>query len=284
MTNRPCCEHAIVVGAGIAGLLAARALSDHFSQVTVLDRDVLPSTSMPRAGVPQGYHLHALLPRGLQVMEAFFPGLSAEMQRAGAIAIDTGADIAWLTPEGWGVQTKAELIGISSTRNLLEYTIRQRVKALPNVRISHSTEVTGLLREIRGRITGVRSRKRTDAADRAKVQTADLVVIDSGRQNAIHQWFGEVGLDLPRTTVIDAHIGYASRFYRRKEGETADWQALILQSAPPHARRGGIMFPMEGGHWLVTLSGGLSAHRRSGLSGICAQPEKSRSLPGYSQR
>src|SRR6516225_3103395 len=100
--NRQGYENAIVVGAGIAGLLAARALSDHYSHVTVLERDVLPSESKPRAGVPQGYHLHALLPRGLQIMEAFFAGLNMEMQKAGAISIDTGADIAWLDTAGLG--------------------------------------------------------------------------------------------------------------------------------------------------------------------------------------
>jgi len=256
MTNPPRCEHAIVVGAGIAGLLAARALSDHFSQVTVLDRDSLPSTALPRTGVPQGYHLHALLPRGLKVIEAFFPSLTADMQDAGAIAMDTGSDLAWLTPQGWGMQTKAGLIAISSTRGLLEYTIRRRVEALPNVRISHSIEVTGLLRAPTGEITGVRTRERACAVELDEERIADQVVIASGRQNAIPQWFAAIGLELPQTTVIDAHIGYASRFYRRSVNETADWQALILQSAPPHAIRGGIMFPMEGDRWLVTLSGG----------------------------
>ena len=260
ITNQSNCEHAIVVGAGIAGLLAARALSDHFSQVTVLDRDELPSAAVPRAGVPQGYHLHALLPRGLQVIEAFFPGISADMQNAGAIPMDTGADIAWLTPQGWGVQTDTGLIGISSTRNLLEYTIRQRVEAIANVRILQSTEATGLLRAPTGEITGVLTRERAYAVELDETRTADLVVIASGRQNAIQEWFTEVGLQLPQTTVIDAHIGYASRFYRRRADATVDWKALILQSAPPHAIRGGIMFPMEGDRWLVTLSGGDGDH------------------------
>jgi len=111
-------------------LLAVRVLADRFSQVTLLDRDVLPASAIPRAGVPQSYHLHALLPRGLQIIEAFFPGLSVEMQIAGATAFDVGKDIAWLTPQGWGVQTKAGLPGLSSTRSLLEYTIRRRVEAL----------------------------------------------------------------------------------------------------------------------------------------------------------
>ena len=260
-TNPPSCEKAIVVGAGIAGLLAARAVADHFSQVTVLDRDVLPRSAIPRAGVPQGYHLHALLPRGLQMIEAFFPGLSVEMQIAGATAFDVGNDIAWLTPQGWGVQTNAGLPGLSSTRSLLEYTIRRRVEALVNVYIRQSADVTALLRANSGEINGVCIRPRAEEIELSnEALTADLVVIASGRHTTIQKWFTGVGLEFPETTVLDAHIGYASRLYRRNESEPRDWQALILQPAPPRFVRGGIMFPMEGNRWLVTLSGGDGDH------------------------
>jgi predicted flavoprotein YhiN len=35
-------DHAIVVGASMAGMLAARVLADTFERVTVLERDALP--------------------------------------------------------------------------------------------------------------------------------------------------------------------------------------------------------------------------------------------------
>ena len=47
-------QHAIVIGASMGGLLAARALSDFFAVVTVLERDALPRSDIPRKGVPQG--------------------------------------------------------------------------------------------------------------------------------------------------------------------------------------------------------------------------------------
>jgi len=68
-------DHAVVLGASMAGLLAARTLSDSFETVTVVERDVLPDDAANRRGVPQGRHLHALLARGAQVLEEFFPGL-----------------------------------------------------------------------------------------------------------------------------------------------------------------------------------------------------------------
>jgi hypothetical protein len=45
-------DGAVVIGASMAGLLAARVLADRFDQVTVLDRDDLPDGADSRKGVP----------------------------------------------------------------------------------------------------------------------------------------------------------------------------------------------------------------------------------------
>jgi 2-polyprenyl-6-methoxyphenol hydroxylase-like FAD-dependent oxidoreductase len=50
--------HAIVIGASMGGLLAARAVAEHYDRVTVIERDELPEAPEPRKGVPQGRHLH----------------------------------------------------------------------------------------------------------------------------------------------------------------------------------------------------------------------------------
>jgi len=57
-------DHAIVMGASMAGLLAARVLSEHYQRVTVIERDELPPIGAHRRGVPHGRHLHGLHPRG----------------------------------------------------------------------------------------------------------------------------------------------------------------------------------------------------------------------------
>ena len=72
-------EHAIVIGASMGGLLAARALSDFYTTVTVLERDAFPAADTPRKGVPQGRHTHGLLARGSAVLEKFFPGYNNEV-------------------------------------------------------------------------------------------------------------------------------------------------------------------------------------------------------------
>ena len=79
-------EHAIVMGAGFGGLLAARALSPHFKRVTVVDRDALPEAPAPRDGVPQGKHIHVLMPGGLGALDRLFPGRVAELIENGATA------------------------------------------------------------------------------------------------------------------------------------------------------------------------------------------------------
>ena len=61
-------ERAVIVGSGIAGLSAARAVSDRFRQVVILDRDELPNDATPRPGVPQGKHPHNLLAGGLKAL------------------------------------------------------------------------------------------------------------------------------------------------------------------------------------------------------------------------
>lgn len=71
--------HAVVIGASMAGLLAARACADHFAHVTVIDRDAPGDSTQPRKGVPQARMLHVLLPGGLQIIDRLLPGYRDEL-------------------------------------------------------------------------------------------------------------------------------------------------------------------------------------------------------------
>ena len=249
-------DRAIVVGGSLAGLLTARVLSDHFAEVRLLEKDPLSDDVRPRPGVPQSQHLHALLPRGLKIIESFFPGICEELQSHGAIPLDVADDVAWLTPQGWGVKFRSDLEALSFTRDLLDFVVRRRVMTLNNVTLSHRWEVGGLVRSASGSVLGVRARE-LNADPRAPYLQipSDLVVLATGRLNAISKWFDDAGIEQPRLTTINAHIGYASRMYRRPNHEVADWKAIILQAAPPATHRSGLVFPVEGDRWLVTLIG-----------------------------
>src|SRR4051812_10089520 len=78
-------EHAVVLGASMAGLLAAKVLAEHYRHVTVMDRDTLePDATPPRRGVPQGAHVHAVVGRGQQALEGLLRGLPEELVSGGA--------------------------------------------------------------------------------------------------------------------------------------------------------------------------------------------------------
>ena len=88
-------RHAVVIGASMGGLLAARALSDSYDRVTLVDRDALPQIGDQRKGVPQGRHAHGLLARGRTALEELFPGMTEELLAQGASTGDIQARGRW---------------------------------------------------------------------------------------------------------------------------------------------------------------------------------------------
>src|SRR5260370_32401135 len=81
-------ERAVVLGASVGGLLAARVLADFYETVTVVERDVLPDDPVNRRGVPQGRMIHAVQARGSQIMDDLFPGLLDELAAGGVASWD----------------------------------------------------------------------------------------------------------------------------------------------------------------------------------------------------
>src|SRR5690606_24595993 len=132
---KPLGQHAVVIGASMGGLLAARALADFYEQVTILERDTLPPVGEQRKGVPQGRHTHALLARGLETMQAFFPGLTRDLVNKGALYEDGREAIRWFHEGGYHCQFKSGLFGLLISRPLLEGQVRTRLLELPNLQI-----------------------------------------------------------------------------------------------------------------------------------------------------
>lgn len=234
-------------------MLAARVLAEYFQRVTVIERDSLPGEPSARAGVPQGKHLHVLLPRGVMVLEDLFLELLAELQSAGAVPIDIGNDIAWLTPQGWGARFQAGRRILAFSRELLDWSVTVRLVHLSNIELWEECDVVGLI-DTNGSVNGLRARARGRGGERNI--NADLIVLAPGRHAAVNNWLSAVGISAPQTTVIDAHVGYASRYYRRSPHFGAHWKAIFIQAAPPHHVRGGGLFPLEKDRWIATLQGG----------------------------
>jgi len=252
--------HAVVIGGSMAGLLAARVLSRHFERVTLIDRDRFPLEPEFRKGVPQSRHLHVLLGKGRMLLDRFFPGLTEEMVAAGAVLLKFQRDALWQTPAGWSERfdTGEEPL-LSSSRELLEFTVRKRIANSGRVRFIEETDVTGLTATAdHSTVTGVTVQSRVQGnGSRAAIEEieADLVVDASGRTSHASRWLETLGYDAPAETMINSFLGYASRVYRTPAGFDADWRVLFLQPNALTIARGGGLFPIEGGRWLVTVAG-----------------------------
>lgn len=247
-------DHAVIIGSGIAGLTAARVLSDFFNQVTIVERDRLEVWNDYRQGVPQGRHAHTLMPRGQSILEQLFPGLLAEMAAEGAIKIDAQTDIAYFQNGRWQTPQR-RTTSIASSRPLLECILRRRVMARPNVSVITNCSVDGLKTDAEQRqVTGLRLRPRRDANFSENEITANLVLDTSGRASKAPQWLADLGYIPPEEWRINPFVAYTSRLYQAP-ANFGDWKTLYIAPEPPHGTRGGIIVPVEDGRWCATLIG-----------------------------
>lgn len=275
-------RHALVIGGSMAGLLAARVLSDHFDRVTILERDPVQDQPESRKGQPHTRHLHGLLAQGLTIIRQLFPDIEPALAAGGAIFGDMGLVMRWHHCDGYKKQYESGLTGALMSRQFLEWHLRRRVLALPNVTLVAACAVEELLTTPdQARVVGVRVTHRGDSSRRddgnqADVLSADLVVDASGRGSATPKWLAALGYPQPRQSTVRINIGYATRLYRRRPGDLVGAELIMVSSAPPHGRRGGMVFPIEGDRWIVTLGGMHGDHPPADEAGFLAF---ARSLP-----
>jgi 2-polyprenyl-6-methoxyphenol hydroxylase-like FAD-dependent oxidoreductase len=252
---------AIIVGAGMAGLVATRVLADLVDEVVVLERDQVDPGRDERAGVPQAAHIHVLLRRGYLELTRLFPDLDARLDAEGAPVLDLLSDGLWITPGGEAPRLRSTFRSRTMSRAALERVIRGLVSGRPNVRFLHGHEVVGLVGDP-GAVTGVRYRMRRGVGDDARDDAhatdgsleAWLVVDASGRGSRLPELLQGVGVVHPTETVIDASLRYATRTYRRPV-ERPDWLVMLIRDRPPSSTRGGAILTIEDDRWLVTLGG-----------------------------
>jgi flavin-dependent dehydrogenase len=239
---------AVVVGASMAGLCAARVAAVRFDRVVVLDLDTLPATAVSRPHVPQDRQPHLLLVAGARLLEVWFPGLVDELLAGGAIDVDLCADVHWYQGGGVARRPASDLHSPAMTRPLLEQAVRRRVANRADVVIRDDAVVTGLTTDAtRQRVTGVRLRDGGTLA-------ADLVVDATGRSARSLDWLSRLGFAPPRTSEVRVDTRYVSRAYRRTGSPDRDWKAAVVIDAPA-TRRLAVALPIEGDRWLVGFAG-----------------------------
>jgi 2-polyprenyl-6-methoxyphenol hydroxylase-like FAD-dependent oxidoreductase len=238
----------------MSGLLAARALSNHFDRVVVVERDALPTDEQLRKGVPQAAHAHGVLASGYRTMEQFFPGLMQELEARGAPLCDVTGNFLWFQYGRWKLRHPSGLRGITVSRPCLEAAVRRWVRALINVNFVEGVDgVRPAFDAVSGRVTGlvVRARERRTQQTLA----ADLVIDASGRGSQSATWLEQWGFGRPEEILLKVNVGYATRTFERRPGDFFNSMGAAIAGTPPASTRGAAVLAAEGNRWVVTLAG-----------------------------
>lgn len=251
-------HQSVVIGAGMAGILAAAVLAKHGSEVTVIERDVLPDGPAPRKGLPQARHVHVMWSGGVDAFEAVLPGITDEWVEAGARRISLPTDLVTMTARGWIPRWPEMKFNVACSRDLLDWVVRRRVmKEHPGITVLERHVVEGLTGDA-NQLTGVQVR-----GPEAGTRTlhADLVIDTSGRGSRSMQWLERLGVPEVKTMEVDSGLVYASRIFeapRGLDGEPVKNLPIVnVQSNPSEfvPGRTATIVPIEGGRILGTLSG-----------------------------
>jgi len=247
-------KQALVVGAGMGGLTAARVLADYFEQVLVLERDKLPAQAKTRSGIPQGKHVHALLAGGQQALCELFPGFERDLVETGAVALKTGLDVLMERPGPDDVpQRDLGFVSYAQSRPQLELNVRQRVLAQPNIELRQQCRVQAFVASEDG--ASVSGLIYTQADRQRQTVDADLIVDASGRGALTLHLLESIGHALPEETTIGVNIAYATAIFEIPDDAPQDWKAVFTFPQVPEHSRGGLLMPMEGQHWILSLGG-----------------------------
>jgi 2-polyprenyl-6-methoxyphenol hydroxylase-like FAD-dependent oxidoreductase len=245
---------AVVVGAGMAGLPAARALADHFEDVVVLERDTLAAHASHRRGTPQARHTHGLLQGGQRALSHLFPGFEEDLAAAGAVPLSVGLDLRF-EPPGFDPFPNRDLglVAYAMSRPLIELTARRRVEQHANITIRERCRARDLVPSADGaRVSAIRFE---NGDGRPETLAADLVVEASGRGGLTVRFLKSIGQPPPEETVIGVDICYATGVFAIPDDAPSDWKAVMTFDPPARGGLGGILLPLEGNRWIVTLVG-----------------------------
>jgi 2-polyprenyl-6-methoxyphenol hydroxylase-like FAD-dependent oxidoreductase len=278
MTNR-LGKKAIVIGGSMAGLVTARALSDYFDHVTILERDHIEDQPSVRKSTPQGNHLHALLLGGQRVLSKFYPGFTDKLIDLGAVRIRAGIEVVYYLADGKaytlsGTVREARDLGFDNyaqSRGLLEHCVRQMTLTISNIRLLSGVSVNSLVYEA-GRVQGVQY---SIEGDLQQID-ADIVVDASGRGSRAPRWITELGFDSPEETTIGVDFAYASTKFLIPDYYDEPERLMGFFGPPPHYPNGAYMEEIEGGLWHVSLGGRFGDYPPGDESGFL---EFARSLP-----
>ncbi|MGH3756177.1 MAB_1171c family putative transporter [Actinophytocola sp.] len=246
--------HGLVLGGGLAGMLAALVLTRHVDAVTIVERDRLPDGPGDRKGVPHARHVHLLVAGGARALDELLPGTTDTLIASGAHRLGVPNQFVASTPQGWTRRFDETHYIISCSRGLVDWVVREQVLRDERIEVVQAADVIGLSGDPE-RITGGRLRHRETATTRHI--DADFVVDATGYNSGAARWLTELGLPAVSEDRIDPGIFYASRIYRAPADAPQGFPLIAIYSDPRSTSglRGGVLTPIEDGRWLVTVAG-----------------------------
>jgi 2-polyprenyl-6-methoxyphenol hydroxylase-like FAD-dependent oxidoreductase len=274
-TNKRVGGHAVVLGASVSGLLAARVLADVYDRITLIERDRVSEVGIAaRKGVPQGRHAHGLLSRGAEIFEELFPGVLKEFVAKGAPTISSPAELR-NNLGGHLLCMTGEYTELSDTyqpsRPQLESSVRSRVLELPNVTLIDGCRVVGLkATDDNTRVLGVEVLR--SGAGGTEVIHADLVVDATGRSGRATKWLATMGYAPPPEESLKVDLLYVSQHLRPVPGSMGREKVVIIGHAPTRPT-GAEYLEQEDGRWILTLIGYGGHHPPTDQAGFLAFAE-----------
>ncbi|MGG3623036.1 glutamate synthase [Bacillus gobiensis] len=240
-------EKAVVIGSGIAGKLAAKALSHLFQQVIIVEADQECKEKVPRKRVPQSYHPHVLLKRGEEAIETLFPGIVSQLIEDGSIVTNPTKDLKWHHFGYWKKRFSGELIMLQLSRPMLEWHLQRRVEEVPNIITRYETKTEQLLvNKHDNTIKGVRLRSLKSGL------TEELDA--SGSSSKSIDWLQALDVKV-KEEKVKIQLFYATRLYSLKIQEHPEWQSLIISPSIPDNPYGAFIQTLEENRFSVTYSG-----------------------------
>jgi len=247
-------RHAVVIGAGMAGLSAAKAVAPYFEKVVVLDRDALPDGPALRVGTPQARHAHGLLTGGQKALEELFPGIESELAKTGGVSLRNVSDVIVERP-GYDPFPRRDL-GFDTlclSRPLLESICRRRLRKERNVEFRPHCRVTELIPSSdNGAVASVRYESERGAPD---ALLTGFVVDASGRAAPTLSLLETIDAPKLEESEIGIYIRYTTAIFEVPDDASAEWKCVMHMPAPPDVSRGGLILPIEDNRWIVSLSG-----------------------------
>lgn len=240
---------AVVVGAGVAGLLAARVLRKRGFHVKVIDRSSgLPSfDAVSGVDLPLDSRLHLITARAYRTLVRYFPSLDRDLQACDACVIDWCNDVRCVTEWGVAPRFRSSIMSRGCSRSLLERCLLNGFQGDCGIEFQFDSSVVDLLVDNSNRLGGLGIR--TANGEYALLSPKVVVIATGGDRGQLKS----LGLE-PRSRTIPKRMGnvsFVSRIYRRPD--SLDWKVLCHLSRPKSKSPLGMVVPIEHGGSIVSF-------------------------------